>query len=71
MRFRADPLRCAILFPRLPLFHPPKRKKLIASTLDTALGSAETRLALLKVIAENSFDSILITDAPPKGSIIF
>lgn len=31
----------------------------------------ETSLATLKVLAENSFDSILITDATTKGEIIY
>jgi len=38
------------------------------------LGSAETsesNLATLKVLAENSFDSILITDATTKGKVIY
>lgn len=40
-------------------------------TIETSLGKAETSLALLKVLAENSFDSILITDATAKGKIIY
>ncbi len=35
------------------------------------LGEAETNLALLKVLAENSFDSILITDATTAGHVIY
>ena len=38
------------------------------------LGSAETsesNLATLKVLEENSFDSILITDATTKGKVIY
>jgi PAS domain S-box-containing protein len=38
--------------------------------IDT-LGESETSLALLKVLVENSFDSILITDATTKGEIIY
>ncbi len=40
-------------------------------TIETSLGKAETSLALLKVLAENSFDSILLTDATAKGKIIY
>ena len=35
------------------------------------LGTTETSLATLKVLAENSFDSILITDATTKGKVIY
>ena len=35
------------------------------------LGKTETSLALLKVLVENSFDSILITDATRDGKIIY
>ncbi|MFQ3220161.1 MAG: PAS domain S-box-containing protein [Paraglaciecola sp.] len=38
--------------------------------IDT-LGETETSLALLKVLVENSFDSILITDATTQGEIIY
>ena len=34
----------------------------MASTIEKTLRSAEISVALLKVLAENSFDSILITD---------
>jgi len=43
----------------------------MASAIDKSLGKSETSLALLKVLAENSFDSILITDATAKGKIIY
>ena len=43
----------------------------MAYTIDTSLDNAETSLALLKVLAENSFDSILITDATAKGKVIY
>jgi PAS domain S-box-containing protein len=43
----------------------------MAYTIETSLGKAETSLALLKVLAENSFDSILITDATVKGKVIY
>ena len=41
------------------------------TTIEKSLVSPETRLALVKVIAENSFDSVLITDATSSGKIIF
>ena len=43
----------------------------MASTIETSLGKIETSLALLKVLAENSFDSILMTDATAEGKIIY
>jgi len=43
----------------------------MAYTIEKSLGKTETSLALLKVMAENSFDSILITDATAKGKIIY
>jgi PAS domain S-box-containing protein len=43
----------------------------MAYTIETSLGKAETSLALLKVLAENSFDSILITDATARGKVIY
>jgi PAS domain S-box-containing protein len=43
----------------------------MANTIDTALEKTETSLALLKVIAENSFDSILVTDATKAGNITY
>lgn len=36
-----------------------------------SLGTTEVSLATLKVVIENSFDSILITDATAKGKIIY
>lgn len=41
----------------------------MASTIETSLGKTETSLALLKVLAANSVDSILITDATASGKI--
>ena len=38
-------------------------------TIDKFLGTTEISLGLLKVLAENSFDSILVTDATVKGKI--
>ena len=43
----------------------------MASAIETSLGKTENSLALLKVLAENSFDSILITDASDKGKITY
>jgi PAS domain S-box-containing protein len=43
----------------------------MASAIEKSLGKTETSLALLKVLAENSFDSILITDATVKGKITY
>ena len=43
----------------------------MASVIETTLGNTETSLALLKVLAENSFDSILITDATASGKITY
>jgi PAS domain S-box-containing protein len=41
----------------------------MASAIEKSLGNTETSLNTLKVLAENSFDSILITDATTKGKI--
>ena len=41
------------------------------TTIEKSLVSPETRLSLVKVIAENSFDSVLITDATSSGKIIY
>lgn len=43
----------------------------MASAIDKTLGDSETSVALLKVLAENSFDSILITDTTAKGKITY
>ncbi|MBT8435548.1 MAG: PAS domain-containing protein [Gammaproteobacteria bacterium] len=43
----------------------------MATTIGSTLGKTETSLALLKVLAENSFDAILITDATTRGKIIY
>ena len=40
-------------------------------SIEDFLGSAETNVTLLKVIAENSFDSILMTDATSRGKIVY
>jgi PAS domain S-box-containing protein len=41
------------------------------SKIDRSLGENETSLAVLKVLAANSFDSILITDATTSGKITY
>jgi PAS domain S-box-containing protein len=43
----------------------------VGSAIEKSLGKTETSLTLLKVLAENSFDSILITDATASGKIIY
>jgi len=43
----------------------------MAHTIGTTLEKTETNLALFKVLSENSFDSILITDATKAGKIIY
>jgi len=43
----------------------------MASTIDQVLDNTEVSLKMLKVLAENSFDSILITDATAKGKITY
>jgi PAS domain S-box-containing protein len=43
----------------------------VASSIETSLSKAETGQALLKVLAANSFDSILITDATTSGKITY
>jgi PAS domain S-box-containing protein len=43
----------------------------MASSLIDALGSQTGGLTLLKLLADNSFDSILVTDASARGRIIY
>ena len=43
----------------------------MASSIEKLLGSTDTNLALLRVLAENSFDSILVTDSSNEGTIIY
>ena len=43
----------------------------MASSLIDVIGSEKGGLALLKLLADNSFDSILVTDASAKGRIIY
>jgi PAS domain S-box-containing protein len=41
------------------------------TSIDSVLGGDVGGIALLKVLAENSFDSVLVTDASPRGNIIY
>ena len=41
------------------------------ASIDSVLGGDVGGIALLKVLAENSFDSVLVTDATPRGNIIY
>ena len=43
----------------------------MSKTFEKLMNGADGGLALLQVLAENSFDSILITDASPEGKIIY
>jgi len=43
----------------------------MALSLIDALGSQQGGLTLLKMLADNSFDSILVTDASAKGRIVY
>ena len=43
----------------------------MAISITNALGNDEVSLELLKVLAENSFDSILITDTTKAGKVIY
>lgn len=43
----------------------------MASSIESSIGNPKTSMALLKALAENSFDSILVTDATVKGKIIY
>lgn len=43
----------------------------MTSINENLLGSPDTNLVLLKVLAENSFDSILMTDSTDIGAIIY
>ncbi len=40
-------------------------------SIDKVLSDGKATLTLLKVLADNSFDSILITDATPAGKIMY
>jgi PAS domain S-box-containing protein len=46
-------------------------KPRISATLEKLMNGAGGGLALLQVLAENSFDSVLITDASAEGKIIY
>lgn len=41
------------------------------ATLDSVLGGQVESIALLRVLAENSFDSVVVTDATSQGNIIY
>ena len=41
------------------------------SSFESIMNGQEGSIELLKVLADNSFDSVLITDASSKGSIIY
>jgi len=43
----------------------------MATSFENLLTGKDASLALLQVVAENSFDSILMTDASPAGKIIY
>ena len=43
----------------------------MASLIEKTIGNTEVSLALLKALTENSFDSILVTDATVRGKIIY
>ena len=41
------------------------------ASLDSIIGGQVESIALLRVLAENSFDSVLVTDATSQGNIIY
>jgi PAS domain S-box-containing protein len=43
----------------------------MAGVFETLMNGADGGIALLQVLAENSFDSVLITDASAEGKIIY
>ena len=43
----------------------------MTDSLTKVMNGAEAKLALLQVLADNSFDSVLITDASRAGKIIY
>ena len=43
----------------------------MAQSVDKVLGDETVSLSVLKVLADNSFDSVLITDATKSGKIIY
>ena len=43
----------------------------MANSINGTLETKEASLSLLKVLAQNSFDSILITDTSPRGKITY
>ena len=63
-----DPLAASL---RITFYTSNNERQQMASSIEQSLGSTETSLSLLKVLAENSFDSILITDASAMGKITY
>ena len=43
----------------------------MTASLESVLGGKEASLALLQVLADNSFDAVLITDTSLEGKITF
>ena len=43
----------------------------MAKSLNKTIGDSEVSLSVLQVLADNSFDSVLITDATKAGKIIY
>ena len=43
----------------------------MSSAIDKVIDNSEINTALLRVLADNSFDSIVITDATVQGKIIY
>jgi len=43
----------------------------MSATFEKLMNGADGGLALLQVLTENSFDSVLVTDASPEGKIIY
>jgi PAS domain-containing protein len=41
------------------------------ASLDSVLGGPVGSIAFLKVLADNSFDSVLVTDATAQGNILY
>ena len=43
----------------------------MSATFEKLMNGVDGAFALLQVLAENSFDSVLVTDASPEGKIIY
>jgi PAS domain-containing protein len=48
-----------------------ERKDKMAFSFDDILGGNDACMSLLRLLAENSFDSILITDTSSRGRIVY